>query len=171
MDQENTVKEELLKIQGKLDIAINSMTSWANCIRKNDAYIGALWHIIKTQQHQAVSGSEYRGVVQRKALARAKRPRVIRHSQNLNLVDVTTLPAGGIMVRISLRQRVAAMYDYIPGKLELAIRNGPPDGPGYVAELDGEEGESLEIVKPTSNYATVCDQSREAWLDWFDEAL
>jgi len=170
MDQETAVREELLKTQGKLDVATNSMTSWANCIRENDAYIGALWHIIKTQQHQAVSGSEYRGVVQRRALARAKRPRVIRHSQNLNLVDVTTLPAGGSTVRIGLRQRVAAVCGYIPGRLKLAVRSGPPDGPGFVVELNGEEGESLGIVKPTSNYATVRDQFREAWLDWFNEA-
>jgi len=126
-----------------------------NWLREDDASIRSLKHKIQAQQQQAVSGLEYKWVVQRRAFARAWRPRVIRHSLNLNQVDVTTLPAGGCMVRI---------------RLELPVRKGPPDVVGFVEELDGEDDESLQVVEPTSNYATVFDESREAWLDWFNEA-
>ena len=169
-DKEKTIRERERKRDRKLQIAVKHLVDWGNRVRDDDARMGALWHIIKTQQHQGVSGSEYRGVVQRRALARAKRPRVIRHSPNLNLVNVTTLLAGGGIVRIGLRQRVAAVYGYTPGRLELAVRNGPPDGPGFVAELDGEEDKGVDVVEPTSNYAITSDESREAWLDWFNEA-
>lgn len=155
IDQENTLREELHNTQVNLDTATNSLVAAGNWLPEDDATIRELKHVIKTQQQQAVSGSEYKWILQRRAFARAWRPRVIRHSLNLNQVAVTTLPADGCMVRIGL---------------ELDIGTGPPDGPGFVEELEGAEDESLEVVEPTSNYATVSDESREAWLDWFDEA-
>jgi len=168
---EEVLKDRVRRRQNKLDTATNTLAIWGNCIRQNNAYIGALWHVVKSQQHRAVSESEYREIVRHRALARARRPRVIKHSQNLNLVVVTTLPAGGCMVRLSLRQRITALYGYVPGRSELAVKSGPPDGPGFVAELNGEEHEGGDVVRPTSNYAASCDDSREAWLDWFHEAL
>jgi len=132
--------------------------------------MGALWNMMKFYQRRLVSEEEYRQVVKWRTLAKVRQPRVIGHSFNLRSVDVTTLPADGTMVRIGLRQRVAAVYGYTPGRLELAVRNGPPDGPGFVAELDGEEDKGVDVVEPTSNYAITSDESREAWLDWFNEA-
>jgi len=130
-----------------------------------------LWQVIRLYQQQAVSASEFKSVIKWRALARARLPRVINHSSNLKLVKVTTLPADGCMVRIGQLQRIAAVCGYIPGRLELATNSGPPDGPGVVAELDNLEAESFNVVKPTSNYTAVTDETREAWLDWFREAL
>jgi len=154
-NKEEVLRDRLRRRETKLDTAMNTLAIWGNCIRENGAYTRALWHIIRSQQQRFVNASEYREIVRHRALARARRPRVIRHSQNLAVVDVTALPAGGCMVCMGLRQRMAAVYGYVPGRLELATKSGPPDGPGFVAELELDGTEDVGVVESCTLRATT----------------